>query len=158
MRCKLIILLSLVMILAVNFEGHASSDKRYLNLLGEALAYREGSAAFLGECSNLQNGSLRIGSKVFLWDTKDGIRLAKDILRRSQICIDQMFPKALELGWISRAEWTLGLRQVREKNASITPQFRKYLLKNGVKTFDMGRGVCLLKKLNLDDIAKDKFC
>lgn len=150
--------MAVVLIPIVNFEVHAASDKRYLNVLGGALALREGARAFMDRCSSVQDGRVQIGSKDFFWDAQDGNRVASDIVSRTQSCIDKMYPKALELGWITRAEWETGLRQMSESNRGITSRFERFLIKNGVKSRDMGRGQCILRKLNLDDIAKDTFC
>ena len=149
---------AIVIIAIVKFEAYAGSDKRYLNVLGEALAFREGSKSFLGRCSTVQGGRVKIGSKDFFWDAQDGVRVANDIISRTQECIDQMYPKALEIGWITRAEWELGLRQFEDKDRKITSRFESYLIKGGVKHRDMQKGQCIMRKLNLDDIAKDKFC
>ena len=139
-------------------EGYAASDKGYLDVLEEALVFREGARAFLGRCSSVQDGRVQIGTKDFLWDAQDGVRVARDIHRRTQSCIDRMFPKALELGWISRAEWELKLRKFEKVDRNTVSRFQSFLIKNGVKTHDISRGVCIMIKMNLDDIAKDTFC
>ena len=156
--CILLIILPLVMVTTVNFDVHAASNKLYLNVLGEALSFREGSKNFLDRCTKIQDGSLKIGSNISFWERQNGIRGATDIIRRTQNCIDKMYPKALELGWVTRAEWKLGLRQMQKKNGEIASRFENYLHKNGVKSRDIRMGQCILMKRNLDDIAKDDFC
>jgi hypothetical protein len=143
---------------AVNSEVHAASDKPYLNVLGEALAFHEGADDFLDRCSNMPNGSVKMGSKEFFWNAQEAARVARNIVSRTQACIDWMYPKALKLGWMSRSEWELGIRRSESTNKSAAKRFENYLIKNGVKSHDIGKGVCVMIKMNLVNIAKDTFC
>lgn len=158
LRPLILIILFSVMAMTTNLDVQAASDKPYLNVLGEALAFREGSKSFLDRCRNISDGKIKIGSKTSFWDRQGGIKVAKDIVRRSQICIDQMYPKALELGWMTKAEWERGLRQIQKKNGEIASRFENYLTQKSVKPHNIMMGQCVLLKRNLDDIARDTFC
>ncbi|MBT4700262.1 MAG: hypothetical protein HOB79_04240 [Rhodospirillaceae bacterium] len=139
-------------------EVRAAPNKPFLNVLGEAVAFREGASAFINQCANIQDGRIRIGSNEYFWVARNGVRIAKNIIHKTQACINQMYPKAFSLGWITKAEFDLAVRKMATENEIITSRFRKYMTKHGVLPRDFKRGQCVLRRLNLDDIANDTFC
>jgi hypothetical protein len=142
----------------VHSEVHAAPNKPFLNVLGGAVAFREGASAFIDQCANVQDGRIKIGPNEYFWVAQNGVRLAKGIVRKTQTCINRMYPKAIDLGWITEAEFDLAVRKMATENEIITSRFRNYMAKHGVRPRDFKRGQCVLRRLNLDDIADETFC
>jgi hypothetical protein len=156
--CRVIFLLWLTAVFIMPLEVHASSHKPFLNLLGEALSYREGAKYFVDKCSQKSDARLLIGSREHFWSRHEGNRVANIIVQKAQICINEMYPKALRARWITRDEWERGLQHSIGANRKVYSRFRNFLIKNGVASDRVPLGQCILFQRNMVDIAKDEFC
>jgi hypothetical protein len=154
------IIWTIVFLIAVGSPAIAASHKPFLNLLGEAMAYREFARLYIDRCANEPSRSIRLGTEnqTLDWNASSAMRVARDLQRRTDACIVQMLPKAYENGWMTNSEWEQGLR-ISEQNFEETHVYFKESAKTaGTAEPDLSVAVCLMMKENIWDIAKDDFC